>query len=127
MSSSLVLYSDTVEVVPEGENETIDKILQSMHRLSGRTEKQYGHAIRVSHAKSHGVAVGELVVLEGLPEELRQGLFSKPDGYPVIARLANVPGEIAPDSISTQRGLSIKILGVKGEMLPGHTGETTQD
>ncbi len=127
MSNSFVRYSDTAEVVPEGESEAINKILESMHRLSDRTEKQYGHAIRVSHAKSHGVAVGELVVSDGLPEELRQGLFANPSRYPVIARLANVPGEIISDAVSTQRGLSIKILGVEGEMLPGHTGETTQD
>lgn len=127
MSNHFVRYSDTVEVVPEGENETIDKILESMHRLSGRTEKQYGHAIRVSHAKSHGVAVGELVVSDDLPEELRQGLFSKPGHYPVIVRLANVPGEFISDAVSTQRGLSIKILGVEGEMLPDHKGERTQD
>ncbi len=122
-----VRYSDDVEVVPKDENETIDKILESMHRLSGRTEKQYGHAIRVSHAKSHGVAVGELVVMDGLPEPLAQGLFAHPGAYSVIARLANVPGEIISDSVSTQRGLSIKVLGVTGEMLPEHSGEITQD
>ncbi len=127
MSGPFVRYTDSVEVISEDESETIDKILESMHRLSGRTEKQCGHAIRVSHAKSHGVAVGEMVVLDGLPEELRQGLFATPGRHPVIARLANVPGEIVSDAVSTQRGLAIKVLGVGGEMLPGHAGEGTQD
>lgn len=127
MSNSYVHYSDSVEVISEDENKIIDKIIESMCRLSSRTQEKEGHAIRVSHAKSHGAAVGELTVFDDLPEPLRQGLFSQPGRYPVIVRLANVPGEIISDAVSTQRGLAIKILGVEGEMLSGHTGENTQD
>lgn len=125
MSNSFVRYSDSVEVVPSNEHEVIDQILQSMHRLSDRTQKeQDGHAIRVSHAKSHGFAVGKLEVRDSLPEPLRQGLFAEPKHYEVMVRLANVPGEIITDAVSTQRGLSLKVLGVAGEKLPGHTGDT---
>ena len=123
--SSYVPYSASVEVIPDNEHEVIDQILQSMHRLSDRNQKkQNGHAVRVSHAKSHGFAAGTLEVLDGLPEELRQGLFAVPKRYDVMARLANVPGEIVSDAISTQRGLSFKVLGVDGEKLPGHAGDT---
>jgi hypothetical protein len=31
------------------------------------------------------------------------------------------------DSIHTPRGFALKVLGVEGEMLPGHEGEVTQD
>ena len=127
LPASLVRYARDVEVVQPGEGETIAKILESMHRLAGRTQAQHGRAVRVSHAKMHGAAVGELVVPEGLPEPLAQGLFSSPGRYPVIARLANVPGEIMSDAVSTQTGLSFKVLGVRGEMLPGHAGQVTQD
>ena len=128
MAPDYVLYRPEVETVPPDEAETIRKILESMHRLMARTrEQQGGHAIRVSHAKSHGAAVGELEVYDGLATALRQGLFSRPGRHPVIVRLANVPGEIDPDSVNTQRGMAIKVLGVEGEMLPGHEGETTQD
>ena len=125
MSNSFVRYSDSVEVIPDNEHETIDQILQALHRLSDRNQKdQNGHAIRVSHAKSHGFATGTLEVLGDLPEELRQGLFAEPKRYDVMVRLANVPGEIVPDAVSTQRGLSFKVLGVEGEKLPGHSGNT---
>ena len=124
---SYVRYSDGVEVVPDDEYDTITKIIDSMHRLGDRTEKKYGHAVRTSHAKSHGAAVGELAVLDGLPEPLRQGLFAAPGRYPVVARLANIPGEIVSDAVTTQAGLAFKVLGVEGEMLPGHDGEHTQD
>lgn len=125
MSNSFVRYADSVEVVPDHEHEVIDQILQSMHRLSDRTQKeQDGHAIRVSHAKSHGFAVGTLEVLGDLPEPLRQGLFAAPKRCDVLVRLANVPGEIITDAVSTQRGMAIKVLGVEGEKLPGHSGDT---
>ncbi|GAB3702751.1 catalase family protein [Spirosoma flavus] len=98
-----------------------------MKRLDGRTHEAYGHHVRVSHAKSHGLAVGELVVLDNLPEELAQGLFAKLATYPVIVRLANVPGEIISDAVNTQRGFSFKVLGVEGPKIAGHEGQTTQD
>lgn len=122
-----VRYSDDVEVRRPGEEETIDRIIAAMTRESGITAERYSHAVRASHAKSHGLLKGELRVLDGLPEPLRQGLFAAPRTYPVIVRLANVPGEILDDSVATQRGMAIKVLDVRGEMLPGHEGEGTQD
>ena len=122
--SAPVRYSAGVEQVPSDEHETIDKIVASMHRLQERTKAKYGEAVRVSHAKSHGLAVGELTVLPALPETLAQGVFKPGLRYPVIVRLANVPGEIDSDAVATQRGMAIKLLKVSGEKLPGHTGET---
>ena len=128
MSQAYVRYSDDVESVASDEAETVDHILASMRRIDEQTRaKEGGHAVRTSHAKSHGVAVGELTVLDGLPEPLRQGLFARAATYPVIVRLSNVPGEIVPDAVNTQRGFAFKVLGVAGEMLPAHAGETTQD
>ncbi len=117
-------YSDDVERVPPGEAEAIEAILASMHRLHGRTHARYGTSVRVSHAKAHGVAVGELTVLDDLPGPLAQGVFRPGARYDVIARLANVPGELDDDSVATQRGLSLKLLGVEGERLPGHDAPT---
>lgn len=120
-------YSEGVEVRPPGEDATIDRIIAAMTRESEVTARRYGHAVRSSHAKSHGLLKGELRVLEGLPPELRQGLFAARRSYPVLVRMANVPGELLDDSVSTQRGMAIKVLGVEGEMTSGHEGEATQD
>ena len=122
--TSFVRYSASVESVPADEAQTITAILASTHRLHQRTQAKYGQAVRVSHAKAHGVAVGELVVVDGLPEPLAQGVFKPGARYPVIARLANVPGEIDSDAVATQRGLALKLLEVEGEKLPGHTAAT---
>lgn len=127
MSEKWVRYSPAVETLLEDEQQIIDDIIASMTRLMGRTHEKYGHSVRGSHAKSHGLAVGELAVMDNLPEHLAQGLFAQGGTYPIIVRLANVPGEILPDAVNTQRGFSFKILGVEGPKISGHEGETTQD
>src|ERR1700709_2558168 len=92
------------------------------------TRDRYNHYVRVSHAKAHGFLRGQLTVAAELPAELAQGLFAQPGTYDAIVRLAHVPGEILDDRrVSTPRGLAIKIFGVGGEKLPGHTGASTQD
>ena len=53
-----------------------DASLACVTRLSERTRKQYGHEVRVSHGKSHGLAVGELTTFDNLPEPLPQGLVT---------------------------------------------------
>ena len=70
--------------------------------------------------------VGELVVADGLPAELAQGLFAKPATYSVAVRFAQGPGETLGDRVSTHRGMAVKVFGVIGEKLPGHQ-ENTQD
>ena len=127
MSSQYVPYSAGIEKPIEDEEQVISDIIASMRRLSERTREQYGHQVRVSHGKSHGLAVGELTVFDNLPEPLAQGLFAHAATYPVLVRLANVPGEIITDAVNTQRGFAFKVLGVEGEKIAGHEGQTTQD
>ncbi|ACA15296.1 hypothetical protein M446_0738 [Methylobacterium sp. 4-46] len=121
-------YADGLERRAADEDEVIARIIATMREEGRITRERYGRAVRTSHAKSHGLAEGTLHVLDGLPPELRQGLFAEPRTYPVIARFSHVPGEYLDDrKVSAPRGLSLKIFGVEGERLPGHEGETTQD
>ncbi len=63
------------------------------------------------------------IVLDNLPEALAQGVFVPGARYPVIARLANVPGEIDRDGVATQRGFAFKLLDVAGhESCPATKG-----
>ena len=87
----------------------------------------YRHAYRPVHAKSHGVVTGTLRVLPNLSAHLAQGLFAKAASYPVLLRFSTNPGDLLADSVSSPRGLGIKVLNVDGEMLPAHSGNTTQD
>lgn len=123
-----VRYSDRVETKKPDEDQTIDAIIAAMQGEAAVTGERYHHGVRTSHAKSHGLLKGEMRVLGDLPEELRQGLFVTPGRtYEVLVRMAQVPGEILRDSVSTQRGVAIKVLNVDGEKLPGHDEGNTQD
>ena len=121
---SFLRYQDTLERVPDGEPQAIADIIASMTRESEIVAARHGHAVRASHAKSHGLLKGTLEILPNLPEPYRQGLFAAPGTHEVLVRLATGPGEILPDRVATHRGMAIKVLGVDGAMLPGHDART---
>jgi hypothetical protein len=98
-----------------------------MHQISVKTFEDSGHAIRSVHAKTHGLLVGELTVLDGLPAPYAQGLFAQPGTYAAVLRLSTTPGDILPDDVSTPRGMGLKIVGVQGARLEGSEGDATQD
>ena len=123
-----LIYQPSFEVTEDGEEETKAGLLKTLHHISDITYKDSGHAIRSVHAKSHGLLRGELRVLDGLPPLLAQGIFGTAGStYPVVLRLSTVPGDILDDSVSTPRGLAVKVIGVDGQRLPGSEADTTQD
>lgn len=118
-------YSENVETVESDEDETATKIIEAMRKGAQATRERYGRSVRASHAKAHGILSGKLVVMPNLPPELAQGLFARPAAFDVVVRLAHVPGELLDDRrVSTPRGMAIKVLGVEGAKLAGHTGST---
>jgi hypothetical protein len=125
--SSPVRYSPSIENPQPDEAKIEAEILDSMRKIREQTYEDYGRAVRSVHAKSHGVLKGELHVLPGLAAVLAQGLFAKEATYPVALRLSTTPGDLLDDSVSTPRGISIKVGNVDGERLPGSEGDTTQD
>ena len=121
---SYVRYSDDVETTADDEWKVIDGIVASMTHESQTVAERDGRTVRASHAKSTSLAKGDLTVLPDLPEPLRQGLFAEARSYPVLMRFAQGPGEVLSDSVSTHRGIGIKVLGVEGPKLPGHDAPT---
>ena len=128
MSSPTYLkYSKDVESPAQDEQLTIQGIIDAMTKQAQIVAKrQNGHAVRASHAKSTGLLTGTLEIASDLPEDLAQGLFSHPGKYGVAVRMAQGPGEILHDKVSTHRGLSIKVMGTGGVELPGGD-QGTQD
>lgn len=122
-----VRYDSSIEQADEDEAAMIASLVEDMLKIHETTSKDYGHAVRATHAKSHGLLQGELRVLAGLPGTLAQGLFSMPGTYPVVMRLSTQPGDMLDDSVSSTRGLGIKLIGIDGERLPGAEGQVTQD
>lgn len=124
MAQTFLRYHDDIETPKPDEDAVIDQIIASMTRESETTTQRYGHAVRASHAKVSGVAVGELRILEDLPPELAQGLFAQAGTHPALVRFAQGPGERLKDSVSTHRGMAIKVFDVLGEKMPGHDAAT---
>lgn len=123
---SPVLYEPGFEVLEEGEAETQIELLKTLTHISETTLKD-SHATRSVHAKSHGLLRGELHVSDTLPAVLAQGIFAKAGTWPIVLRLSTVPGDILDDSVSTPRGIAIKVVGVEGVRLEGSEGDVTQD
>jgi hypothetical protein len=122
-----VRYSPDVETVAADETETHAGFVETFRSIIETTNRDYGHAFRGVHAKSHALLDGELTVLPGLPVELAQGIFARDATYPVLLRISTNPGDPLPDTISLQRGLALKVIGVEGERLPGSESAVTQD
>jgi hypothetical protein len=112
-----VAYEPGFEVREEDEMVTGSRLVESLRSISETTFRDAGHATRSVHAKSHGLLRAELRVLDGLPPALAQGIFAKAGQWPVVMRLSTIPGDILDDSVSTPRGLAIKVIGVEGARL----------
>ena len=120
-------YSLSLDLPEQDERETAEAISAKMHEIADKTFADGRHAIRAVHAKSHGLLDAEVEVLGNLPGPLAQGLFATPARYPAVMRFSTIPGDILDDSVSTPRGLAIKIMDVPGGRLEGSEGASTQD
>ena len=122
-----IRYTDAVETLADDEAETAAALIATMEKISATTFADEGKALRAVHAKSHALLDGELTVLDGLPSGLAQGLFATPGSYKAAVRLSTSPGDLLPDSVSTPRGMAIKVFDVPGAQLSGNPDDATQD
>ena len=122
-----IRFDESLERVEPDEAETAEQLIETLTRINETTLAHQKHAHRSVHAKSHALLTGELVVPGDLPRELAQGIFGREGRYPLVMRLSTVPGDLLDDSVSTPRGMAVKIIGVEGERLPGSEGDVTQD
>lgn len=127
LSVTPLLFQASFEQIPDDEAQTSAELVEAMHSILEKTQADYGHPVRSVHAKAHGLLLGSLEVLPGLPVELAQGAFAQPGTYRLVMRLSTNPGDILDDNVSTPRGMAIKVIGLDGARLPGSEGDTTQD
>ncbi|GHD09562.1 catalase family protein [Tianweitania populi] len=120
-------YSPAVDKPTPEEAEVGRKIDETMGKVREKTFEDSGRAIRSVHAKSHGILQAELEIDGNLPDVLAQGIFAHPGRHDVLMRFSTIPGDILPDSVSTPRGVAIKIFGVEGERLPDAEESGNQD
>lgn len=124
---SPLAYDPMYEVPEESEALAREGLMTTLRGISETTYTDSGHATRSVHAKSHGLLLGEIRVMDGLPDYLAQGLFAKPVTLPIVMRFSTIPGDMLDDNVSTPRGLAIKVVGVEGARLIGTENAVTQD
>jgi hypothetical protein len=126
-SAAPVRYSPDLEDIQPDEPQTARDLAETMLSISETTYANSGHAMRAVHAKSHGLIGATFEVRENLPPELAQGVFAKPQRYEAIIRISTTPGDLLHDSVSTPRGMALKILNIEGVRLPGSEESHSQD
>jgi hypothetical protein len=127
LAATAIRYQPSMEKRDEAEADTDAGLIETITGIQRKVYEDCGHAMRGVHAKAHGVLIGELRVLDGLPPILAQGLFAKPARYPVVMRLSTIPGDVLDDAVSVPRGLALKVIGVPGLRVAGSENHVTQD
>jgi hypothetical protein len=122
-----VRYDPSLERQLDDEPALMRELEAMMVDLASLVHRKHGHAFHGTHAKLTALLTGTFEVLPDLPFELAQGLFARPRRYDAVARLAPGAPEPISDKASGQRGLSIKVMGVEGERLPGFDEVGSQD
>lgn len=94
--------------------EMIDILRRKMARdyVAGRT-------LRDAHPKTTGVLRGKFVVADGLPDELRVGIFAKAGSFDCWIRTSNASGTPRSDAVPDARGLALKLLRPSGGKASG--------
>ena len=119
-------HPDLERVLPD-EAAALDELSVIFRRVQEHVLEKSGDAKRGTHSKATALLKGELIVADGLPPELVQGLFARPGSFDTLVRFAQGPSENLSDKASGQRGLSMKVLGVEGPHVAGSRETTTQD
>lgn len=114
--SDLVLGEEQVSA---NEAEVIDNIIDL---LANELEHQYvvpkQRVLRDTHPKSNGCVHGIFKANDDVSEELKQGVFSGAQDYPVWIRFSNSVEEKTSDRNTDFRGFGMKLFNVSGERLP---------
>src|SRR6266404_7847463 len=73
---------------------------------------------RGGNTKTHGIVRGEFIVHNGLPENLRRGIYAQPQTYRAWVRFSGPGPYITPDIDDVGfMSISIKLMGVPGPKL----------
>jgi hypothetical protein len=95
----------------------VDSIIASFDKQMRLLWKPGGFE-RGGNSKTHGIVRGEFVVHDGLPAELRHGIYARPQTYKAWVRFSGPGPYITPDIEDVGfMSISIKLMGVPGPKL----------
>jgi hypothetical protein len=100
-----------------GEEQDTQTMIDEMRRHLVRDFPRGGFE-RAGNTKTHGLVRGELTIHDGLPENLRRGLFAMPKTYRCWVRFSGPGPHVEPDINDVGfASISVKAMGVEGEKL----------
>ncbi len=95
----------------------LDSIISSFDKQMRLLWKPGGFE-RGGNTKTHGIVRGEFIVHDGLPAELRHGIFAEPRTYRAWVRFSGPGPYVTPDIEDVGfMSISIKLMGVPGPKL----------
>jgi prostaglandin-endoperoxide synthase 2 len=100
------------ETIPPGEAQAVDAICASILAAVRQDAGAGGVAHRDAHPKMHGCVQALFTVLDGLPDEMRVGVFRAPASYRALVRFSNGSSKPQPDWVGDGRGMAVKLVGV---------------
>jgi hypothetical protein len=106
------------EEKPQADEEaSLDSIISSFQTQMRDLWKPGGFE-RGGNTKTHGIVRGEFIVHDGLPENLRRGIYAKPQTFRAWVRFSGPGPYITPDIDDVGfMSISIKLMGVPGPKL----------
>ena len=100
-----------------GEEEFVDSIIASFTQQMRGLWKPGGFE-RGGNTKTQGIVRAEFIVHEGLPAELRHGIYAQPRSYPAWVRFSGPGPYVTPDIDDVGfMSISVKLMGVPGPKL----------
>ena len=100
-----------------GEEEFVDSIIASFHEQMHKLWKPGGFE-RGGNTKTQGIVRAEFTVHDGLPAELRHGIFAEPKTFRAWVRFSGPGPYVTPDIDDVGfMSISIKLMGVPGPKL----------
>ncbi|GAA3649860.1 LodA/GoxA family CTQ-dependent oxidase [Flavivirga jejuensis] len=104
----------------EGSTEIVTQRLKEMFVEMGqktRIEKGQKPAERSVFRKQHGIAYGDFIINDDIPEEFKKGIFAG-KSYKSVIRFSSDTAPTSPD-LHTTIGVGLKLFGVDGPKLLG--------
>ena len=100
-----------------GEEAFVDSIIASFTEQMRGLWKPGGFE-RGGNTKTQGIVRAEFIVHEGLPAELRHGIYAQPRSYPAWVRFSGPGPYVTPDIDDVGfMSISVKLMGVPGAKL----------
>lgn len=100
-----------------GEEQYVDSIVESFREQMRLLWKPGGFE-RGGNTKTQGIVRAEFIVHDGLPENLRRGIYAQPRSFPAWVRFSGPGPYVTPDIDDVGfMSIAVKLMGVPGTKL----------